>query len=79
MILERKEVGEEGAVLLKGQTYLCYCGNIELPPNHHACLSPKSSIGRVDMMVRAIVDRCGLVCVGVVWRGIPLTGGSSVV
>lgn len=46
--------------MLKGMTYLVYCGNINLPATHRGLLSPKSSIGRVDLMVRGIVDECGL-------------------
>ena len=46
-------------VLLKNQTYLIYCGKIHLHSNHRAIFSPKSSIGRIDVMVRVIVDNCG--------------------
>lgn len=47
-------------VLLKGQTYLCYCGRISMPLGLRGTLSPKSSIGRVDLMVRAIYDDTGM-------------------
>ena len=46
--------------MLKGMTYLVYCGVVHLPESHRGLLSPKSSIGRVDLMVRGIVDECGL-------------------
>eukprot|EP00948_MAST-09A_sp_MAST-9A-sp1_P003217 g3217.t1 len=48
------------AVMLKGQTYLVYCGRIFLPANVRGALSPKSSIGRIDLMVRGIIDYSGL-------------------
>ena len=60
LVLEEKELGANGAVLLKGQTYLIYCGKVRLPEGCRGCLSPKSSIGRVDVMVRGVVDGCGL-------------------
>ena len=31
-----------------------------MPPNTKGCLSPKSSIGRVDLLVRGVVDGIGL-------------------
>eukprot|EP00756_Hemistasia_phaeocysticola_P006004 Hpha_TRINITY_DN13615_c0_g1::TRINITY_DN13615_c0_g1_i1::g.122457::m.122457/K01494/dcd; dCTP deaminase len=49
--------GPEGAVLVKGQTYLVRCGKVKMPPRHYALLSPKSSIGRCDLLVRAMIDR----------------------
>lgn len=49
-----------GAILLKGQTYLARCGTIKMPKHCRGSLSPKSSIGRVDIMVRGIFDGCGL-------------------
>jgi dCTP deaminase len=60
LVLEERSLKGEGAVLLKGQTYLIHVGEIELPPDARGCLSAKSSIGRVDLMVRGIVDDCGL-------------------
>lgn len=60
LALEERDLQGQGAVLLKGQTYLVYCGIVNLPKGARGCLSPKSSIGRVDMMVRGIVDGCGL-------------------
>lgn len=50
----------EGAVLLKGQTYLAHCGRVKLPAHCRGSLSPKSSIGRVDVMVRGVFDGSGL-------------------
>jgi dCTP deaminase len=60
MTLETRDLRGDGAVLLKGQTYLIYIGRVDLPPGHRGCLSPKSSIGRIDLMVRCLVDGCGL-------------------
>ncbi|EKX51200.1 hypothetical protein GUITHDRAFT_134704 [Guillardia theta CCMP2712] len=60
LTLEEKSLTGKGAVLLKGQSYLIYCGVICLQKGQRGCLSPKSSIGRVDIMVRGIVDGCGL-------------------
>jgi len=51
---------DHDALLLKGQTYLCHVGRIRLPKGCRGHLSPKSSIGRVDLMVRGVVDGCGL-------------------
>ncbi len=47
------------SVLYKGQTYLVFCGIVTLPKDVSVSLSPKSSIGRVDCLVRAIFDKCG--------------------
>ena len=60
LVLEEKNLEKSSAVLLKGQTYLVYCGKVRLPEGCRGCLSPKSSIGRVDVMVRGVVDGCGL-------------------
>lgn len=49
---------ENEAILLKNQTYLIYCCTINLPKDVRAQCSPKSSIGRVDLMVRTLVDGC---------------------
>eukprot|EP00466_Bigelowiella_natans_P013307 jgi/Bigna1/88578/estExt_fgenesh1_pg.C_340058 len=51
---------EEGVLLLKGQSYLIRCGKVTLPSGCRGVLSPKSSIGRIDVMVRSVVDGCGL-------------------
>ena len=37
-----------------------YCGTVHLPGNMKGLLSPKSSIGRVDLLVRGVVDGIGL-------------------
>ena len=58
--LEQKDLDSGGTLLLKGQTYLVPCGVIHLPPGVRASFSPKSSIGRLDVMVRAVFDRHGL-------------------
>lgn len=47
---------EEGANLYKGQTYLIKCLDLNLPEHLSGVVSPKSSIGRIDVRVRAIVD-----------------------
>ncbi|GBG28412.1 Hypothetical Protein FCC1311_046352 [Hondaea fermentalgiana] len=61
LVLERKKVDPvEGVLLLKGQTYLFPCARISLEQDLSGSLSPKSSIGRVDLMVRGIFDGCGL-------------------
>lgn len=60
LVLEERSLKGDGAVLLKGQTYLIHAGEIALPADTRGCLSSKSSIGRVDLMVRGIVDDCGL-------------------
>lgn len=49
-----------GAVLLKGQTYLVPCLQVNLPPDLHGRVSPKSSVGRIDVLVRSVADRTGL-------------------
>lgn len=50
----------ENKLLLKGQTYLFPCLHLKFDSNYRACLSPKSSIGRIDVLVRAIFDGLGL-------------------
>ena len=50
----------KGAVLLRGQTYLVKCLDLNLPSDVHVRISPKSSIGRIDLLVRAVADRNGL-------------------
>lgn len=59
MILEEIDL-KEGAVLFKGQTYLIPCMNISLPDNLSIRVSPKSSIGRIDLLTRTIFDNSGL-------------------
>lgn len=51
---------KNGAILLKGQTYLIPSININLNDTNFATTSPKSSIGRIDLMVRTIFDNSGL-------------------
>mmetsp|Transcript_30877 Transcript_30877/g.92673 ORF Transcript_30877/g.92673 Transcript_30877/m.92673 type:complete len:453 (-) Transcript_30877:195-1553(-) len=60
LVLEERSLKGDGAVLLRGQTYLVHFGKISLPAGHSGSLSPKSSIGRIDLMIRGIVDECGL-------------------
>jgi dCTP deaminase len=50
----------KGAVFLRGQTYLVKCIDLDLPSDLHVRVSPKSSIGRIDVLVRAVADRNGL-------------------
>ena len=57
--LEELDLNEE-VLFLKGQTYLIPCLNVEIPSDLLVKISPKSSIGRIDVMVRAIVDNVGL-------------------
>lgn len=47
---------EKGANLLKGQTYLVPALSLDLPEDCSIRVSPKSSIGRVDLFVRSIFD-----------------------
>jgi deoxycytidine triphosphate deaminase len=60
LALDECSLEGDGAMLLRGQTYLVHCGRVTLPATHRGLLSPKSSIGRVDLMVRGVVDQCGL-------------------
>lgn len=54
-----EEETKTGPIFFKGHTYLAYCGKVNLPGDMRASLSPKSSIGRIDLMVRAVFDNCG--------------------
>ena len=47
-------------ILFKGQTYIVPCFKINLPKNKYIKISPKSSIGRIDILVRVIFDNSGL-------------------
>ena len=48
---------DKNPILYKGQTYLIPCLKFNnLPKNYFCRVSPKSSIGRIDLMVRAIND-----------------------
>jgi dCTP deaminase len=49
-----------GATLFKGQTYVFPCLNLDIPKDMYVQCSPKSSIGRVDLLIRAIFDNSGL-------------------
>lgn len=61
MILQKLDADSNGGfMLLKNQTYLIPCGWIRLEEGQFGTVSPKSSIGRVDLMVRSIFDYCGL-------------------
>mmetsp|Transcript_18254 Transcript_18254/g.39640 ORF Transcript_18254/g.39640 Transcript_18254/m.39640 type:complete len:373 (+) Transcript_18254:1-1119(+) len=60
LVLEKKYIEQNGVVLLRGNTYLFPCGHVNLAKGQRGSLSPKSSIGRVDLMVRGIFDYCGL-------------------
>ncbi len=49
-----------GALLYKGQTYLIPVAKLNLPEHHSGIISPKSSSGRIDLMLRSLFDNCGL-------------------
>lgn len=49
-----------GALFLKGRTYAIPIGIVDIPKEYFGRFSPKSSIGRIDTLVRAIVDQNGL-------------------
>jgi len=51
---------KKGATLFKGQTYLVQCLDVNLPENLIVKVSPKSSIGRIDLLVRSVFDNLGL-------------------
>ena len=57
---ERIEIGDEPTTLYKGQTYLFPVLELKFPKELSAQFSPKSSIGRVDLLVRALPDRVGM-------------------
>ncbi|MFP4656459.1 MAG: 2'-deoxycytidine 5'-triphosphate deaminase domain-containing protein [Candidatus Woesearchaeota archaeon] len=58
--IEKIDLDENGVILYKGNTYLVPIADIDLPDSLSARLSPKSSIGRTDLLVRGIFDRTGL-------------------
>jgi len=58
--LNTVDLSGDGGILLRGQTYMAYCGKLTMPNTHRGMLSPKSSIGRVDLMVRGVFDKSGL-------------------
>jgi len=45
-----------GATLHQNQTYLVRCLDVDLPKDFLGRVSPKSSIGRIDLLVRSVVD-----------------------
>jgi len=47
---------KQGNILLKNQTYLIPTLDVNLPENFSISISPKSSIGRVDLFVRSVFD-----------------------
>jgi len=49
------EVGQE-SILYKGQTYIFEAFDVELEEDEFMYFSPKSSIGRVDLLCRAVFD-----------------------
>ncbi|MFP4111420.1 MAG: 2'-deoxycytidine 5'-triphosphate deaminase domain-containing protein [Candidatus Woesearchaeota archaeon] len=57
--IEKVDLRESG-ILYKGITYLIPTIDVNLPDGTYAKMSPKSSIGRVDLLVRSIFDRVGL-------------------
>lgn len=59
MTLEEVDLSK-GAILFKGQTYLIPCMEIDLPEELSIRVSPKSSIGRIDLLTRTIFDNSGL-------------------
>lgn len=67
--LERLDL-TSGAILFKGQTYLIPCLTFDLPNDLEIRTSPKSSIGRIDLLVRSVFDHTGL------YDRVP-TGGSG--
>lgn len=46
--------------LYKGQTYLFPCLDIDIPANYFGKISPKSSLWRIDVLIRAVVDHTGM-------------------
>lgn len=60
-IIKKFSLNEKNSVILyKNQTYLIPVMKIKLNKDEQIKLSPKSSIGRIDLMVRAIFDKNGL-------------------
>ena len=60
VLMEQKQDAQGSFMLLKNQTYLFPCGTLKLKQNQFGTVSPKSSIGRIDLMVRSIFDDCGM-------------------
>jgi len=59
-VIKEIDLDKDNEILFKNQTYLVKCLDIDLPKNYFIKVSPKSSIGRVDVLVRAIFDNSGL-------------------
>lgn len=57
---ESWDISNDSVTLVKGQTYVLPVLKVDLPDDVKIDFSPKSSIGRVDMTVRMIVDGAGL-------------------
>jgi len=51
---------QDGVVLYKGQTYLIPCLKVHLSDDIFWKVSPKSSIGRIDVLVRTVFDNIWL-------------------
>ncbi len=58
--LDKIDLTNGGSILFKGQTYLIPILDVNLPENLSVRVSPKSSIGRIDLMVRSVFDNLGL-------------------
>ncbi len=63
-IIKKLSIGKidisKETILYKGQTYLFPSLFIDIPKNISIKLSPKSSLGRVDVLIRTIFDNSGL-------------------
>ncbi len=60
LCLDKLDLTGDGVILFKGQTYLIPILDVNLPDNLSVRVSPKSSIGRIDLMVRSVFDNLGL-------------------
>ena len=58
---------QDEVILYKGQTYAIPCLEIDLPDHLLAKVSSKSSIGRIDVLVRTIFDHTGLYDTVLTW------------
>ncbi len=63
-VIEKIKIEEfdltKSTIFYKGHTYIIKVGTITTPKGMFAKISPKSSIGRIDVMVRAICDNSGM-------------------
>lgn len=50
----------DGTILYKGQTYLIPCIDVALSSELFGKVSPKSSLWRIDVLIRAVVDNTGI-------------------